>query len=205
MSASKRRWFLPETPDVLGMLRDQTDATAEGMAAFAAWAHGDRARGEEVRAIEHTADTLKRQVIDAVRESFTTPLEPEDIYSLSRDLDEVLNGAKNTVREAEVMGVPPNEAMAEMATLLEEGVAHLRVAFAVLGRDGDDATDAASAAVKSQRNLERVYRQAMSHLLEVDDLREVIARQELYRRFTSMSETLVGVADRVWYSTVKES
>ena len=44
-----RRWFLPETPDVIGMLQHQADITARGMTAFAAWAAGDAARADEVR------------------------------------------------------------------------------------------------------------------------------------------------------------
>jgi hypothetical protein len=58
--------------------------------------------------------------------------------------------------------------------------------------------------VKTQRQLERVYRQAASALLEVQDLREVMGRRELYRRVSRISETLTEAADRAWYATVKE-
>jgi hypothetical protein len=44
----------------------------------------------------------------------------------------------------------------------------------------------------------------MSQLLELDDLREVMGRRELYRRFARISEDVMRVADRVWYATVKE-
>ena len=40
-----------------------------------------------------------------LRAAFSTPLDPEDIYELSERLDEVLNGAKNTVRESEIMKI----------------------------------------------------------------------------------------------------
>ena len=66
-------------------------------------------------------------------------------------------------------------------------------------------TGTADRAVKSQRRLERVYRRAMSALVEVDDLREVTARRELYRRLARTSEGLIEVAERVWYSVLKES
>jgi glutamine synthetase adenylyltransferase len=58
--------------------------------------------------------------------------------------------------------------------------------------------------VKTQRRLERVYRKAASALLNVEDLREVMGKRELYRRFSRISETLIEAADRVWYATVKE-
>jgi len=95
-----------------------------------------------------------------------------------------------------------------MAVLLSEGVGHIRVAFDRLDGRRDRhglATDAADAAVKSQRQLERVYRRAMGDLLEVSDIRIVIGCRELYRRMTAMSDDVVSVADRVWYSRVKET
>lgn len=209
MSESKRgRWFLPESPDVIGMLQRQAEVTASGMRAFAAWAAGDDSRAPEVRAAEHECDDLRRQLVDAVRDAFTTPLEPEDLFQLSRDLDKVINGAKDTVRESEAMQFPPDAASAEMAVLLAEGVEHLSEAFERLDGRRDRhglATEAADAAVKSQRQLERVYRRAMGELLEVNDIRIVLGSRELYRRMTAMSDDVVSVADRIWYSRVKES
>lgn len=211
MTSSERkrgRWFLPDTPDVIGMLQKQADITAAGMSAFAVWAAGDRSRADQVRQAEHDCDDVRRELVDAVREAFTTPLEPEDLFQLSRDLDKVMNGAKDTVRESEAMDFPPDQAAAEMAALLAEGVDHLRTAFRQLDGKKDKqggATDAADAAVKSQRRLERVYRQAMSELLSVTDIRVVLASRELYRRMTDMSDDVVSVADRVWYSRVKEA
>ena len=202
------RWFLPESPDVIGMLQRQAEVTASGVKAFAAWAAGDESRAPEVRAAEHECDDLRRQLVDAVRDAFTTPLEPEDLFQLSRDLDKVINGAKDTVRESEAMQFPPDAASAEMATLLSEGVDHLRDAFERLDGRRDRhglATEAADAAVKSQRQLERVYRRAMGELLDVNDIRMVLGSRELYRRMTAMSDDVVSVADRIWYSRVKES
>jgi hypothetical protein len=40
-----------------------------------------------------------------------TPLEPEALYALSRGSDEVLNQAKDAVRESEVMACPPDAAL----------------------------------------------------------------------------------------------
>jgi hypothetical protein len=45
----------------------------------------------------------------------------------------------------------------------------------------------------------------MAELLDVDDLREVMARRELYRRCSRMGESAVDVAERVLYAAVKES
>jgi len=200
-----KRWFLPQTPDVLGMLRQQTEITIEGIDALVAWANGDAAAAEHVRKHEHRADACKRELRQALTVALTTPLDPEDLFELSRSLDEVMNGAKNTVREAEVMRYEPDPPIAEIAGQLAAGVGHLAEAFAALAdRRTDAATEAADATVKSQREVERVYRQAMSALIDVDDLRLVAARRELYRRLARASDELVQVAERVWYSVLKQ-
>jgi hypothetical protein len=199
-----RHWFLPDTPDLLGLLVAQADTTILGMDAFAAWSAGDAAKAEFVRAAEHDADTVRRELQAALRAAFSTPLDAEDIYELSERLDAALNAAKNAVREAEVMQLQPNGALAGMASELADGIRHIRAAFAELGGHADAATASADAAIKCERNIERSYREAMSHLLDVDDLREVIAWREMYGRYARVGECLVQVAERVWYAVVKE-
>ncbi len=200
-----RRWFLPESPDVLGMLREQMTVTRGGLETLVAWAGGDPGAVDRLRECEHRADDRKRELREALTIAFTTPLEPEDVFELSRGLDRVLNNAKNTVREAEVMRTVPDTAIAEMARELAEGTRHLAEAFNALGGSGGRATtEAANRAAKSQSRLEHVYRQAMSSLIAVDDLREVAAKRELYRRLARTSDDLREVAERVWYSVLKE-
>ena len=52
----RRRWFLPETPDLLAMLDEQVAITVEGMQALVAWAGGDAAAVDRLRDCEHRAD-----------------------------------------------------------------------------------------------------------------------------------------------------
>jgi uncharacterized protein Yka (UPF0111/DUF47 family) len=140
-----------------------------------------------------------------VRDAFTTPVPQEDLFEISAGLDAIINGAKNTVREASLMGELPDQAMEDMAGLLEEGVRELHGSFRHLTSDAVAATASADAAIKAQRRVERVYRKAMSELIENRDLREVLVRRELYRRMVRMSDSVVSVGERVWYVCVKES
>ena len=212
-------WFLPDEPDVLAGLRSQMALTVSGMEAFAAWAGGDEEAAAVVRAKEHEADEARRALRADLRDAFITPISPEDIFILSQLLDKVLNGAKDVVREAEVMDMPSDEPMAQMAERLLEGTTHLSRAFDAIaihgGKDGNrTATEAADDATKSARRMEKVYRLAMGGLLELEfadgnsthaHVREVIGRRELYRRLSRIADALVDVADRVWYAAVKEA
>lgn len=204
-----RHWLLPDDRDLLGMLREQAEVSVEGMQALLAWASGDTAAAQTVRDCEHRADDAKRALWRALRDAFSPPIDAEDLFILSADLDEVLNGAKDLVREMEVMGMSPDAPMLEIAGLLAVAVQELRDAFAGLGHRhddrGDDPTVHADAAIKSQRRVERIYRAAMSELLGVDELREVIGRREAYRRLARIGDQIHRVAERVWYAQVKEA
>ena len=167
----------------------------------------DRTAVDRIRDAEHRADQVKKELRAQLKAAFITPIGAEDLFVMSGRLDAVINGAKDAVRESELMAMPPDPTVAAMAALLVEGVRHLAEAFDHLGAsdgDGEATTDAADRAVKAQRQLERVYRQGMSALLEVSDLREVMGRRELYRRFARIGDDVTEVAERVWYAAVKE-
>jgi uncharacterized protein Yka (UPF0111/DUF47 family) len=200
-----KHWFLPYTPDLIGLLLEQSETTCHGIDAFVAWSGGDLGQNEEVRKFEHDADHVRRRLLVELRSAFSTPLDPEDIYELSELLDEVLNSAKNAVRESEIMKLEPDPAMAEMAKHLQTGVRHLHEAFKALTSDDDRATAEADKAIHCERDLEHSYRIAMSELTDIDDLKLVMGLRELYRRYARIGSQLVRVGHRVWYSVVKES
>lgn len=199
-----KRWFLPAEADVLGLLRAQSAETVAGMDAFAAWAGGDAEAGERVRAIEHRADTAKRAVLDALRTAFVTPLDPEDVFALSRGVDWILNHAKDAVRESDLTACPPDAIVRDMAVDLADAARRLDAAITALGAGPGDPAAAAEAAIKAERRLEKHYRRGMAALLEVDDVRLVTARRELYRRCSRIGENVDDVAERVIYAMVKE-
>jgi hypothetical protein len=196
---------LPETPDVLGLLRAQLAVTIEGSDAFAAWAHGDPRAAEKVRDAERRGDGAKRALLHALRAAFVTPLEPEDVFALSRGVDWILDYARDLVSESDAMACPPDAVIAEMAVRLGDAVRHIDDALAHLGSDDDAATAAADAAIDAERMLERAYYRGMAELLEEQTRSERIARRELYRRCVRIGEMVIDVAERVVYAVVKQS
>jgi uncharacterized protein len=92
-----------------------------------------------------------------------------------------------------------------MSEELAKGTKRLAAAFSLFAsNDRDGATKTADRAVKNQRHLQHTYRGAMSTLIENQNPREVAARREIYRRLARTGDELVRVAERVWYSVLKE-
>ena len=201
----RTHWFLPETPDVVGHLRRETAAMIVGMDAFVAWADGEAGAAARLREARREADVAKREVVEALRAAFVTPLEPEDAFTLSRGIDRIVGHALDLVGEAEVMASAPDSGVAEMAKVLAQAARHIDEAIAQFGPDSEAATKAADAALGAERLVAHLYYQGMASLLEVEDMRERISRRELYRRCARIGEGVVDVAERIQYAVVKQN
>jgi uncharacterized protein len=199
------KWFLPEMPDLNALLRRQVAVTIEGAEQLAAWAGGDPAAAQQLRATERQGDEAKRELLSALRGAFVTELEPEDVFALSRGIDRILKYAADIVKEAEVMGAGPDARIATMAGLLEQALHDIDAAIANLGSDGDAATADADEALASAKRLDDAYYEGMGALLEVESRQDRISRRELYRRCARIGEVVVDVAERIVYAVVKQS
>lgn len=202
---SPKHWFLPEEPDVLGLLRAQLAVTTEGVEAFAEWAAGEGHTASELREIEDRGDVAKRDLLNALQTAFITPIEPEDLFTLSRGIDWILNGVSDLVGESEVLEWGPDAGIAEMATLLTAAVRELDAAIGALDSSAERATAAADGAIEQVRGMQQSYYRGLAQTLGREERGERIAMRELYRRLAGIGETVVDVAERVVYSVVKES
>jgi uncharacterized protein Yka (UPF0111/DUF47 family) len=201
----KRRWFLPETPDLIGQLGAQAAITREGLDALAVWAGGDQGAAETIPEIQRRGDEAKRALLEQLREAFVTPLAPEDLFALSRGLDWILNYARDLASESKAMSSPPDARLAEMTGLLRDAVDQICEAVAELGSDGAAASAAADEAIQTERRLEHAYYRGMGELLRIDARNERISSRELYRRCVRIGDEVIDVAERIIYAVVKES
>lgn len=200
-----RKWFLPEEPDVVGHLRAQIEITLEGLVGLADWARGDEDAVRIVREAEPRGDEQKRLLMEALRAAFVVPLEPEDVFTLSRGIDWVLDDAVDLIAESQVLARAPDPGIAEMADRMIEAMRCIDDAIGELNKDGDAATGEAEQAIAIVKRLEDAYYRGMAGLLEVEDRGDRIARRELYRRCSRIGDVIVEIAERVMYAVVKQS
>jgi uncharacterized protein Yka (UPF0111/DUF47 family) len=202
-----RRWWrvlLPTAPDVLALLVAQGELTVTGLSAFAEWSRGgDKEASAAVRAAQHKAYHARRELLAGLRAALSTPVDQEDLYVLSERIDRVLTATRNTVREAHVLGWTPDGHAETMADRLEAGTRALVDGFALLRHDPDEAGRQADAASDAVLHVEHDYREAMVQLLAIDDLRTVLAAQDIYRRYLTVAEAIVAVADRLWFVVLR--
>jgi uncharacterized protein Yka (UPF0111/DUF47 family) len=195
---------MPEAPDVVALLVAQGELTVEGMDAFNAWSHpGGQGMAQAVRSAQHQAYHARRELLAALQAALSTPVDQEDIYILSERIDRILSQARDTLREAEVLGRAPNAHTGLMADRLATATRALVAGFRVLRDDPDEAGRQADAASDAVHHVERDYRHAMAELLQDDDLRTVVAGQVLYRHYLGVADAVTAVADRLWFVVLR--
>ena len=202
--SERLRWFLPSSPDVLGLLRNQADVTTRGLEAFARWSTtGSETDARAVRDAEHEGDDLRHEVLQALSSALTTPIEQEDAYALSERIDEVLDRAKDTVRVAQAFEWRPNEHTAAMGARIEEATRHLNDAVACLATKGEHPGDHAELAIKAARSVEHGLLGAFAALPRDGASWDRTAAIEVYRGYSDLEHALLRVADRTWYAVLR--
>jgi len=202
--SDRLRWFLPQHPDVLGLLRNQADVTTRGIVAFARWSvTGDPADAQAVRDAEHDGDDLRHELLQALSTALTTPIEQEDAYALSERVDEVLDRAKDTVRVAQAFACRPDEYTAVMGARIEEATKHLSDAVACFADKDEHPGEHAELAIKAARAVEHGLLAAFAALPRDGASWDRTAALEVYRGYSDIEHALLRVADRTWYAVLR--
>lgn len=198
------RFFKPQH-DFYKMLENQAETTLQGMSALKNWfSAGSSERCQEIRDLEHEADKQKHELEQKLVDSFVTPFDREDIYDLSAKLDQILTGAKRTVREVEALKLNDCEShMVEMASILEEGTTCIAQSFRCLRKEGAEASKQASLARKTSTHLAKKYKTAIEELFQDQDVTTIIKRGEIYRCMLDTAEKIDVIGEKLHFITLK--
>jgi uncharacterized protein Yka (UPF0111/DUF47 family) len=178
----------PRMPDFYSLLNEQCDLAVEAMEVFVQFMeNGDKALARQVRALEKRGDELKARNTDILSKSFSTPMDREDIYRAIATIDHIVNYAKTTTREIEVLKVEPDKYMLELATLLKEGTYALQQGYQKLSTNPNQADADAQAARKAERSSEKVYRRALGELFREESYISMLSNQDTDTKVTAIN------------------
>jgi len=185
--------FRSREKDFLKELGEQAQKTREGLEALEAYLKdGDEAQAKRVQAIEKEADELRRILIDDLNRTFVTPIDREDLYTLSRTIDDVLDYGYTTLDEMVTLGVKPNTYLQRMVSILREAADELYLGVIQLKAHPQVALDHATRAKALENRAESVYRSAVGDLFKepktVEDIVEILKMREIYRHLSNAAD-----------------
>jgi hypothetical protein len=184
--------------ELIGLLLDQVDATVRGARlARAAVGPGGAGRArEEMRAVEHEGDRSRAELVERLGRSLVTPIDREDLFRLSRSVDDVLDNLRDFVREADLFGVGQDDMCVPLIEGIVDGVEALGGAVAKINAAPDDVGPATVVAKRASNRIRRGYQEAVAELLNDTELdRTLLKRRELLRRLDVVGLRLGEAAD----------
>jgi predicted phosphate transport protein (TIGR00153 family) len=188
-----KEFFKPRQDKFLQSLIRQAEITLEGMDALEAYMkkRSDKYAATVVQA-EKDADEVRRILIDDLNRTFVTPMDREDIFSLSRAIDDVMDYAYTTVEEMQILDVDPNDFLRRMVSLLQDAATELHLAMLRLRENPGVASEHASRAKALENRVERVYREAVADLFsgpeDIQHVMSMLKLREIYRHLSNCAD-----------------
>lgn len=192
----------------IGLIHDQAKITLEGLEALNAYmVNQDSQASRLLTSKEKEADEARRILIYELNRTFVTPFDREDIFALSRTIDDVIDYAHTTVGEMEMLKVKPTSFMQRMASLLRDATYELLLAVERLEKHPGVASEHAQRAKALENRVEAVYREALADLFTgAEDIKHVVKMlksREVYRHLSNAADRGGEAADVIADIVVK--
>lgn len=182
-------WFRKKKSDFCEMLHAQAEKVLEGLDALRDWANGeDSDKRGRVKEIEREADELRRILIEELNQTFVTPFDREDIFSLSRAIDDVMDYADRTVDEMEIYEVKANNHIIQMIDILRKAARELSDAIRLIKKYPNIALEHATKAKACENEMESAYHQALADLFKGTDTVYMLKMREIYRHLSNAAD-----------------
>lgn len=184
-----RQIFVKEKNIFYHLLMQQSGKTLEGLEALACYMDDCSAgNAERVKKCEEEADDLRLMLIQALDRTFVTPLDREDIFDLSRAIDDVMDYANSTVYEMEIYEVCADGHIKEMVNILISAGQEINEAIKILEEQPRIAAMHAVKAKSYENKMEGAYRVALSHLFRGNDTVFMLKMREIYRHLSNAAD-----------------
>jgi uncharacterized protein Yka (UPF0111/DUF47 family) len=201
-----KKFFAKEKNRFYDLLCRQTAKTLEGLGALADYLDDCGLNCVRlVKKFETEADDLRVRLIEELDKTFVTPIDREDIFDLSRAIDDIMDYANSTVLEMEAFEVKSDEHIKLMVNILIEAGNSINEAISLLDKDPKVAQRLANKAKACENQMEEAYRQALSRLFKGTDPVLMFKKREVYRHLSNAGDRADEAADILSHIIMKHS
>jgi len=161
---------------------------------------------KEIIDLEHKGDEIIHEIFTRLNQTFITPLDPEDIHSLSSKLDDVLDGIEDAVHRmvAYRLNVIPSTVIS-LAEVIHSCCKTLQKAFEALEKN-QKLIEHCIEINRLENEADRLVRTAVAELFEKEtDAILVIKLKEIYEFLEGTTDRCEDVADVLQNVVVKNS
>ncbi len=164
------------------------------------------AAAADIARLEQQGDEVIHDIFTRLNQTFITPLDPEDIHSLSSHLDDVLDGIEDAAHRINAYRIEPIPApVIELCEIVHSSATSLGKAFDALNKDQKMLEDCIE--VNRLEDLaDHVLRRAVEDLFATEkDAIAIIKLKEIYEFLEQTTDRCEDVADALQNVVVKNS
>ena len=187
------RFFKTRQNKFLRLICEQASLTMKGLDCLKRYMDSlDTQAAVDISNTEQEADEIRRILISELNRTFLTPIDREDIFNLSRSVDDMLDYAYSTVSEMEILHVRPTRTMQRIASLLADVAYEINLAAQNLSDHPEVASEHAQRAKALENRVEDVYREALAELFkgpkDMSQVIKIIKTREVYRHLSNAAD-----------------
>lgn len=191
-------WPFPKRRDFFGLLNDQLAEVEKGLAVFVEFINNPTPEnGKKVNDLEEEADEVRRILVDELNRSFVTPIDREDIFALSRAVDDIMDYAKSTVEEMTLFEIKPDGYIKKMVEALHSASKDIAFAVKQIKTHPGVAAEHLVRARKAENFVEHRYREGLVELFKTSDVIKILKTREIYRHLSNAADRAAASADIV--------
>ncbi len=198
------KWLFSKETDFYRLLEEQSKLTLEGVYALEKYMiTGNIEDGHEVNRLEKLADKKREELINELDKTFVTPFDREDIFQLSRAIDDILDYSDTTVEEMEIYDLIPTAELREIVTVIKLSTEFIHKSVCNLNRDKKEGMEQALKAKKYENQVETLYRKNLVKLFEQEDIKYILKMREIFRHLSNCADRIDLAGDILGHIYVK--
>jgi uncharacterized protein len=159
-----------------------------------------------IQQLEHEGDEIIHDIFTRLNQTFITPLDPEDIHSISSRLDDVLDGIEDAAYRMvayRLEPIPPT--VIELCEVVHDSAKCLQKAFEKLNKD-EKLLDECIEVNRLEDYADLLVRRAVAELFQQEkDPIALIKQKEIYEFLEETTDRCEDVADILQNVVVKNS
>jgi uncharacterized protein len=165
---------------------------------------GDEARRSGTE-IEHRGDEIRLELVLILANALVTPIDREDLYRLSRLIDDILDNLRDFLREWALYEPEGPNRLEPVLDAVAEALVALRAAVTIVATSPGSITQRALVAKKAGNEIRRRYEFEIARLFHGELRMEVLKQRELLRRLDVVGLRFGEAADALSDAAVKRS
>lgn len=178
------------------LLKEQCEMMCKAMKLLHEYCEtGNETLADEIISVEDDADMIRRVLIETLNRTYITPIDREDLFHLSRQLDEIIDYTKTSVDEIRLFKLSPNEDVIKVTETLLEMTDHVYKAVTNMEKYPEIVKEEAIKVKALENEVDAQVKGAYATLFNGDDFHSIFKYAEIFRHLNHTADIADSAMD----------